>query len=216
MATHTLEDYLKAIYKLEENGELATPALIGVQVGFSATAVNNTLKKLVKMKLVTYKPYSEVKLTKSGKKIALEVIRHHRLLELYLVEAVGLGWDQVDKEAEKLEHVLSESLEERIDQLLGSPKTDPHGEPIPTKEGEVETPECQRLSKVELGEIVRVRKVDDSRSDLLRYLGELGIYPEVKLKLLERLPFDRSLVVKIGKRQRVIGIEAANRIFVSQ
>lgn len=216
MATHTIEDYLKAIYKLEENGELATPALIGALVGFSATAVNNTLKKLVKMKLVTYKPYSEVKLTKSGKKIALEVIRHHRLLELYLVEAVGLSWDQVDTEAEKLEHVLSESLEERIDQLLGSPKTDPHGEPIPTKEGEVETPECQRLSKVELGEIVRVRKVDDSRSDLLRYLGGLGIYPEVKLKLLGKLPFDRALVVKIGKRQRVIGIEAANRIFVSQ
>lgn len=216
MRTHTLEDYLKAIYKLEEDGERATPASIAQHIGFSATSVNNTLKKLAKMNLVKYKPYSDVKLTKSGGKIALEVIRHHRLLELYLVEALGLSWDQVDQEAEKLEHVLSESLEDRLDQLLGSPKLDPHGDPIPTKEGEIESPECQRLSEAKLGRTVLVKRVDDARSDLLRYLGEIGIYPDVKIKLIGRMPFDRSLVVKIGKRKRTIGVEAANRIFVSQ
>jgi DtxR family Mn-dependent transcriptional regulator len=214
MITHTIEDYLKAIYKLEENGERPIPTSIAKRVGFSATSVNNTLKKLAKMNLLKYEPYSEVKLTDSGKKIALEVIRHHRLLELYLVEALGLSWDQVDKEAEKLEHVLSESLEDRIDQLLGSPKVDPHGEPIPTKAGEIASFECKRLSEAALGKTVQVKRVDDTDPMFLRYLSQIGIYPKVKLKLVRRMPFDQSLVIKTGKREVAIGIKVASHIFV--
>lgn len=215
MINHTIEDYLKAIYKLEENGERVTPASIAQKVGFSATSVNNTLKKLTRMNLVKYEPYSEVKLTKSGEKIALEVIRHHRLLELYLVESIGLKWDQVDQEAEKLEHVLSDSLEDRIDLILRNPKVDPHGDPIPTKEGKIESLECKRLSEIELGKTVQVKRVDDSNPRLLQYLSEVGVYPNIKLRLISRMPFDQSLIVKVGERKLTLGIEAVEGIFVS-
>jgi DtxR family Mn-dependent transcriptional regulator len=173
------------------------------------------IKRLQELKLVTYTRSEEIRLTPAGEKIALEMIRHHRLLELYLLEALGYTWDQVDSEAEKLEHVISEEFEDRIDELLGYPTHDPHGDPIPTKDGYVEDVRHGTLADLEAGKAGVVRRVTDGDPEMLRYLGHLGLYPDTQVEMVVKEPYGGPLRVRVSGSEHAIGRELAVNVFVS-
>jgi len=177
------------------------------------------LKKLAEMKLVEYEPYQGVQLTPSGQKMALEVIRHHRLLELYLMEAMGYSWDRVHAEAERLEHAISEEFEDRMSRLLGNPKTDPHGHPIPAKDGTVAVVSHRRLSDVPTGETAQVEHIRDEDPALLRRVEEMGLMPRTRLVVVRQYRAGDALVVQNadrGMKQVRVDREIADRIFVSE
>ena len=215
MHTQAVEDYLKTIYEIErEQGKVATTVL-AEQLGVAPASVTGMIKKLAEMELVAYEPYQGVVLTQAGRRIALEVIRHHRLIELFLAEALGVPWDQVHAEAHKMEHVLSEDLLDRIDTALGHPTTDPHGAPIPTREGTLDQLPCQPLADLEPGQSGVIAEVYDNDPALLRYLGELGLYPKVTVRVVTVAPFDGPLTVRIGEMEHAVGREVANQILVT-
>lgn len=209
-----VEDYLKAIYRLEQREGKVTTKALAVALDVAAPSVTAMIKRLHAMRLVRYTRYRGVALTAAGKRMALEVIRHHRLLELYLVEALGLPWDQVHEEAERLEHVISEELEERIAELLGHPVADPHGDPIPTKEGEVEQPAYLPLSELRPGAAAVIKRVGDQDPAKLRYFGKLGLFPEARVTLLEKAPFDGPMSLEVGESRCTLGGELARQIYV--
>jgi DtxR family Mn-dependent transcriptional regulator len=186
-----MEDYLKAIHILEEegggSGSVATQALAD-RLGVSAASATNMLKKLDSLGLVDHAPYRGANLSAAGRKVALEVIRHHRLLETYLAEALGVPWDRVHDEAEVLEHVLSEDLEDRIAALLGDPKSDPHGHPIPGKDGSMPAASVRRLWGVPDGASVTIERVSDDQAASLRFLADVGIRPGSIVTVIERGP----------------------------
>src|SRR5664279_2470876 len=205
--SHAEEDYLKAIYELsEDNGKVSTSALVA-RLGRKAGSVTGMLKTLAdqKPRLIDYERHHGASLTPAGAQIALEIIRHHRLIELYLAEALGYEWDKVDAEAEQLEHVISEEFEDKISAMLGDPTIDPHGDPIPAKDGSVAPLSRLTLSEVDAGQLARVVRVRDDDPALLRYLAELGIVPEAVLKVAERAPFDGPIHVTIGQQQHALG-----------
>ena len=220
MQTQTIEDYLKAIYELgrERPGEKLSTTALAERLGVAPATVTGALKKLARLKLVVHRPYRGVELTEAGRKIALEVIRHHRLIELYLQQALGVPWDRVHDEAEKWEHVLSEELEDRIDELLGHPTHDPHGAPIPARDGSFPASPAERipLGELEPGRRAVVVEVSDHDPELLRYLGERGLYPNVTVELVAREPFGGSLRVRVGAQaqERTVGREAARYVWV--
>ncbi len=201
MISHAVEDYLKAMYELEEDFGAVTTSLLAVHLDVAPASVTGMVQKLAKAKprLVNYERHRGVTLTPAGRKIALEVIRHHRLIELYLAESLGYEWDRVDAEAEKLEHVISEEFEDKIAALLGDPTTDPHGDPIPSKDGAVAAPSRLALSEVPAGQTVRVTRVRDDDPAFLRYLKELGIGLQVALTIAERAPFDGPLHILVAQ-----------------
>ena len=214
--SHAEEDYLKAIYELaEDSGKVSTSAL-AERVGHKPGSVTGMLQQLAKEKprLVDYERHRGVSLTPAGEQIALEIIRHHRLIELYLAEALGYEWDKVDAEAEKLEHVISEEFEDKISAMLGDPTVDPHGDPIPAKDGSVIPPSRTTLSEVEPGQTARVVRVRDDDPALLRYLAELGIVPEAVITVAERSPFDGPIHVMVGKQDHALGRSVTDRVFV--
>ena len=155
------------------------------------------IKKLADSNLVSYERYQGVKLTPPGEKIALEVIRHHRLIELYLAEALNVPWDQVHDEAEKWEHILSEDLEDRIDKILGYPTTDPHGAPIPSRDGNIEQRDTNLLSELTQGDNAIIVEVSDDDTDMLRYLGKLELYPQTNIQIISISPFDQLITIRI-------------------
>ncbi len=208
-----IEDYLKTIWHLDRNGGASTSKLAS-QLGVAPGSVTGMLKRLVQLDLIEYKPYRGASLTPAGERVALEVIRHHRLLELYLTEALGLGWDEVHAEAERLEHHLSEGVEARIDELLGHPSRDPHGDPIPTPELALERGASRPLSELDAGARAAVRRVPDGDPALLRYLAELGLTPASEVVVLERAPFDGPLTIEIDGRRHAVARELAARIEV--
>jgi DtxR family Mn-dependent transcriptional regulator len=215
MLSDTVEDYLKTIYKLQwGHEELVTTSAIAERLGLSAAAVTGMVKKLAELGLVRHTRYHGVELTPAGLKVALEVIRHHRLIELYLIEALGLSWDQVHDEAEKLEHVLSEEVEERIAQALGWPTRDPHGGTIPTKDGVVDDTLLELLSELGPGACVVVRQVSDRDAEMLRYLGGLGLKPGAAVNVMDRAPFNGPLRIRVGADEHVLGRELASRVRV--
>ena len=211
-----IEDYLKVIYKLLESGRPATTSAIAAALSVSSASVTSMLKKLHQMKLVRYARYHGVTILPPGRKIALEVIRHHRLIELYLQSALGYSWDRVDAEAERLEHVISEEMEDRIDALLGHPTVDPHGDPIPSKGGAVASANLRNLSDLEAGESGIVRRIGDQEAAKLRYLAGLGIVPNARVRVVEKQPFEGPMVVRVGKGRHVIGREIAAQIRVER
>ena len=215
MLSSAAEDYLKEVYKLQDTHDVASTNAIADRMKVSAASVTNMIKKLAEMGLVTHVPYQGITLTDAGQKVALEVLRHHRLLELYLAEAMGYSWDKVDEEAERLEHVISEEFEDKIDEMLGYPTTDPHGSPIPTKDGEIDTHRYDRLVDVAPGTSVIVRRVPDSNSDLLRYLGDLGLRPDTEVRVLSKGPFDGPLRIRVGETEHHLGHQVASCILVS-
>ncbi len=214
MPSESVQDYLKGIWKLERDGSATTSAL-AAELGVTPASSTAMVKKLAEMGLVEHERYRGSRLTPSGERAALEVIRHHRLLELYLMKALGLGWDQVHAEAERLEHYLSEELESRIDEALGYPTHDPHGDPIPTAELVLAAEEGRWLSEVADGTETVVRRVPDGDPELLRYLASLGIVPEQAIVLVGRAPFDGPVTVEVGGSRHAIGLALAGRIEVT-
>lgn len=214
MRTAVVEDYVKTIYKLQMQMETVSTSALTEQTGTSAAAVTKMLKHLAELHLVSYAPYRGVRLTPPGEMIALEVIRHHRLLELYLAKAMGYSWDQVDAEAEKLEHYISEEFEDSIERLLGFPEFDIHGDPIPTRDGQMPQPFTETLEGQPDGAQVVVRRVSDADAALLRYLGECGLRPGTVVYLRGREPFGGSLRVEIEGREERLSPQVARSIFV--
>lgn len=210
-----IEDYLKTIYLLREREGTATTTAIAAALEVTPASVTGMIKKLAELKLVRHTPYQGVELTKSGEKIALEMVRHHRLLELFLMEALGYTWDEVHAEAHMLEHVISEEFEERMAARLGYPTVDPHGDPIPTKDGTVAAVKEHALLAMQPGESAQITHLSDTNSEMLRYAATLGLTPSTRLTLIQAEPFGGSLRVKIGKAEKSIGRELAAQIFVS-
>ncbi len=216
MLSQSMENYLKVIYGVLEKNERATTSAIAEIMGIASPSVTAMVKKLAEFKLVTHEPYQGVRLTKVGEKTALEIVRHHRLVELYLAQALGVPWDQVHDEAEKLEHVISEDLEDRISQALGDPTHDPHGAPIPGRDGSIQRLDAQSLSDVQPGRTVTVVEVEDRDPELLRYLGDLKLYPGTRIEVLKVEPYDGPFVLRTDDREIILGRAAANGIRVSK
>ena len=219
MISQAVEDYLKNIYKLQKGREAVdkvTTSLIAERMDVAAASVTNMIKKLAEMNLLGHTPYQGVVLTKAGEKIALETIRHHRLLELYLSEALGYPWDEVDAEAERMEHAISEEFEDRIDEMLGHPTVGAHGEPIPTKQGDIARPDYLSLADLEIGDHATIRQVSDRDPEMLRYMIELGLTLGTSVEVCEKAPFKGPLQVRIGVvGEHSLGLELAAHIFVS-
>jgi DtxR family Mn-dependent transcriptional regulator len=214
--TPAMQDYLKTIFGLAELGERVTTQAIADQLEVAAPSVTGMIKRLHDLNLVDHEPYRGVILTEAGRKVALEVVRHHRLLELYLSEALGYAWDEVHDEADRMEHTISEEFEARIDEALGFPTHDPHGDPIPTITGDLPESHDERLSDLAAGAcavVVRIRSDDGER---LRYLGQLGLYPNSRLLVIEKLPFNGPLRIRVDGDEHVLGVDLAGDVYVRQ
>ena len=214
--TISIQDYLKNIYELTENGESATTSALAKKLNISAPSVTGMVQKLASAKpaLVEYHKHQGVTLTQEGKKAALEVIRHHRLLEAWLVQTLGYSWDEVHEEAERLEHVISEDFERRIAAAMGHPVRDPHGEPIPTEDLKMPPDESTPLSSMRPGESGTIQRVDASDPNLLRYLEELGLFPGVRVQVTDYSPFDHNLTLKVGRKTTVLGLNVTSKLFI--
>ncbi|MBP8252957.1 MAG: metal-dependent transcriptional regulator [Herpetosiphon sp.] len=212
--TSGVQDYVKAIYTLQQTESPVSNGRLAAYFGFSAPTITEMVKKLEGLNMVEYQAREGVRLTESGKKIALEMIRHHRLLELYLVEALGMSWDEVHDEAEVLEHVISETLEERIAEFLGDPQFDPHGSPIPARDGSLPQRASYLLNQLEVGQHALIVEVDDDDAERLRYLAELGLIPQTPIELIARAPFDGPLTLHVGDMNQVIDARLARLIHV--
>ena len=205
-ASSAVEDYAKAIYALQRQaGGAVTNNALAERLGVTPGSASAMVKRLQAMGLVAHEPYRGVRLTERGERVALEVLRHHRLLELYLAESLGVPWDRVHDEAEVLEHVISEDLEERIAQRLGDPTHDPHGDPIPTRDGRIEEGDTVSFGSLPPGTRGRFVRVSDSDPDMLRYLSERGIAPGMEFEVIEREPFGGPLTVRFGDREHALG-----------
>ena len=218
MLSQAIEDYLKFIYKLQHSGnpeQRVTTSVIAGRLGVSAASATNMIKKLAEMHLLVHAPYQGVELTSAGEKIALETIRHHRLIELYLAQALGYSWDQIDAEADRLEHAISEEFEDRIDKALGYPTVGAHGEPIPTKQGQIEDLEYARLADLAIGQPAVIRRVSDRNPEMLRYMERLGLQLGTRVEVREKAPFSGPLQVQIdADKEESLGLEVAHNIFV--
>jgi DtxR family Mn-dependent transcriptional regulator len=221
-ASPAAQDYLKAICLLDEGGSVPSGSQVSTKalserLDVSAASATNMLKRLDAMGLVDHLPYHGVRLTAAGRKVALEVIRHHRLLETYLAEALGVPWDEVHDEAEVLEHVLSEELEDRIASLLGHPTADPHGHPIPTRDLEMPPAHERSLWSAAVGEHLTVARVSDDHPEALRYLAGIGVTPGANLEVVERGPVGGPLFVTVAgcESPEALSRETAEAIWVS-
>ena len=205
-----IEDYLKTIYVLEQEESPVSTSRIAAARSVKPGSATSMIQRLNRLNLVNYEKHYGVSLTDSGRAIALEVLRHHRLVELYLIEALGFSWDEVHEQADLLEHVISEKLEERIAAALNYPDFDPHGDPIPAKDGSIITVTTQPLAAVETGSRATVSRVpDDADGELLRYLAELGLVPGTEIRVLEIAPFDGPLTLDVAGERVVIGRKAS-------
>jgi DtxR family transcriptional regulator, Mn-dependent transcriptional regulator len=221
MRTESIDDYLKTIYQLEEQGREAPVSTTSIadHLGVANGSVTGMLKRLAsaRPKLVNYARYSGVTLTPEGRKVALEVIRHHRLLESYLNRMLGYGWDQVHDEAERLEHVISEEMEERMAAALGNPQVDPHGDPIPDRDGNMTHPDYQPLPDLPLGQLAAITRVLEQDAEFLRYLSEQGLNLSTQVLVLEKAPFHGPLHLRLPgapQTELFLGQEAAEKILV--
>jgi DtxR family Mn-dependent transcriptional regulator len=213
--SETAQDYLKEIYKLQtETGRVETSAL-AERVGVAPPSATAMLKKLGALGLLEHEPYRGARLTRSGEKAAIEVIRHHRLLEMYLAETLGLPLEQVHGEAERLEHALSEELEARIDASLGFPTHDPHGHPIPDADLNLHESEVRSLDSLEPGDEATILRVPDTDPELLRYLSSLDLVPGEAVQLVASAPFGGPVNVLAAGREHAISRELAAQIGVS-
>ncbi len=186
-----MQDYIKALYRLEERNEPLTNQAVATTLNLTAASVSTMMRKLADKACVEYTPYREIRLTEKGRTVALEMIRHHRLIETFLVQILGMSWDEVHDEAERLEHVISEELEARIAAMVGDPRFDPHGHPIPGPEGDIaERGALATLADMQEGATVRVEQVSDHDPEALRYLEGQGVFPGAVLEVRRVHPFD--------------------------
>ncbi len=214
MTSESVENYLKAIYKLQGDDWVSTSE-IAQRLGISSPSVSRMMKRLSQRKWVRHSPYKGVRLTSEGRRQALRVVRNHRILEAYFSEVLGMPWDRVDREVERLEHVVSDDLINRMEEALGFPKHDPHGSPIPDREGKMPaSDESQPLTELDAGSHIEVSRIADAPPSALAYLKERGVVPGSKLELLRREPFDGPVVLKIEGRTVFLGVELSRRIWV--
>jgi len=216
-STQSVQDYLKRIYELSECGQPASTNDLARELNIKPASVTGMIQKLAAEKpaLVEYQKHQGVTLTPAGKKAALEVIRHHRLLEAWLVQTLGYSWDEVHEEAERLEHVISEDFERRIAAALGNPTRDPHGEPIPTEDLKMPVDASAPLSSLPPGQKAIIQRVVSQDPELLRHLDNLGLTPGVEIEVTNYSAFDNNLTVKVGKKSNVLGLNITTKIFVA-
>ena len=215
VGSHAIEDYLKTIYLVQQDEGRVTTSALARRLGVAAASVTNMVKRLAEMNLVRHAPYHGVKLLPAGEKIALEVVRHHRLLDLYLAEALGMPWDQVHAEADRLEHVISEDLEERMAAALGQPTMDPHGHPIPSRDLTVLERSQAALAAAQPGDVAKIEWVSDLDPAHLRYLAAIGLVPHATVHVIDVAPFNGPLQLRIGSSEVSLGRELAAEVFVS-
>jgi DtxR family transcriptional regulator, Mn-dependent transcriptional regulator len=216
--TISIQDYLKHIYELTEGGESASTNALAQKLNIKPASVTGMMQKLASAQpaLVEYHKHQGVTLTKEGQKAALEVIRHHRLLEAWLVQTLGYSWDEVHEEAERLEHVISEDFERRIAAAMGHPLRDPHGEVIPTADLEMPIDASTPLSALRPHQAATIKRVNASDTELLRYLEGLGLVPGTRLRVNDYSPFDHNLTIKVGRKSFVLGLNITSKIFVEE
>lgn len=213
--TEAVEDYAKTLYALQSRGHGAvTTSALAERLGVSPGSVTAMVKRMSEMGLVKHKRYHGALLTSAGETVALEVIRHHRLLESYLVDVLGMPWDRVHDEAEVLEHYISEDLEERIAAALGDPSHDPHGDPIPDRDLAVASEPSVPLAQTEPGTVGRLARVSDSDPEMLRFLAERGIRPGARITVGDREPFGGSVSIEVDGEPHAIGVELASRMVI--
>jgi DtxR family Mn-dependent transcriptional regulator len=213
----SVQDYAKAVYALETRGGGAVSTNdLAARLGVTAASVSGMVRKLTEVGIVEHEPYHGVRLTNEGRRVALEVLRHHRLLELFLNQELGMSWDRVHAEAEVLEHVISEELEQLIAARLGHPVLDPHGDPIPTPELEIDERRTSSLDDLPVGATGRFVRVSDSDPEMLRYLAEHGIALDTRLEVVDRQPFGGPVFVRFGEREQPIGGELARAMRIER
>src|SRR2546428_2838611 len=217
--TPRISDCLKVLYALQERGQKISTSTVSSLLGASDATATMLFKDFAAAGWVEHMPYRGVRLTPLGERKALEVIRHHRLLELYLARQLGYRWDQVHAEAERLEHVISEEFEDKVDALLGHPTVDPHGDPIPSKDGVISARSGRTLTQLPEGQSAHILRIKDQSSEKLCYLGELGLYPETRVEMVERAPFGGPLRIRVGEApqqvEHILGAELADHITVT-
>ena len=210
-----VEDYLKQIWKLQGSGERASTKAISERLGLERGTVSGMLKQLASRGLIEHEPYRGAQLSDEGQKLALRMIRRHRLIELFLSKSLGLDWHEVHEDAERLEHAVSDVLIDRIDEYLGRPEVDPHGAPIPSAEGQLDRQDFEPLAEMEAGDAVVVKRVSDSDPAFLKHLDDLGISLGVELRVIAMEPFG-AMRVAIADREAQLTREATERIHVSR
>jgi DtxR family transcriptional regulator, Mn-dependent transcriptional regulator len=212
--TAPVEDYLKAVYELETAGEPAETDAIAELLSIAPASVSGMIRRLAEQGLVTHERYRGARLTVAGRRAALRTVRRHRVIEAYLTIALGYSWDRVHDEAERLEHAASDELIDRMESAIGEPATDPHGAPIPSRDGTLREPSLVPLSALAIGDTVRVERVGDRSGEQLRYLAELGIVPGAIVRVAAREPFDGALQLRISDRAQTIGAALAAQVLV--
>ena len=210
--TRSVEDYLKAIYRLTPDGRHAATSEIANLLELAPASVSGMIKRLSEHGLLEHVPYKGVQLTDEGRRAALRTIRRHRLIEAYLVAFLGYTWDTVHDEAERLEHAVSDSLVERMAAVLGNPSVDPHGDPIPDADGSINEPPSTPLSEVPAGQTAELLQVDESRPDRLRYIASIGLQPGVLITVVDRQPFHGPITIDVAGETHVIGHELGHTL----
>ena len=214
--TGPVEDYLKAIYELERVGRPAETNAIAELLGIAPASVSGMVRRLAEQGLITHERYRGASLTASGRRAALRTLRRHRVIEAYLTSALGYSWDRVHDEADRLEHAASDELIDRMAAAIGEPETDPHGAPIPARDGSIASdPTLQPLSALRVGDLARVERVSDKSGERLRYFAELGIVPGAKVRVTRREPFDGPISIEVDKETRAVGPAVAAQVLVS-
>ncbi|HEV8363422.1 MAG TPA: metal-dependent transcriptional regulator [Gemmatimonadaceae bacterium] len=204
--TAPAEDYLKAIYDIERGGEPAATNDIAARLGIAAASVSGMIRRLADQGLIKHERYKGTRLTATGRKAALRTIRRHRVIEAYLARALGYPWDSVHEEAERLEHAASDELVDRMARAIGEPHIDPHGAPIPTREGDVDETPLRTLLDLKAGQRCRVVSVADEDADLLRYVAKLGLRPGTEVEIVDRAPFDGPISLRVRPNEAAVQI----------
>jgi len=216
--TGQAEDYLKAIYELEQRGDAAATNDIASRLGIAAASVSGMVQRLARLGLVEAEKYRGARLTESGRSAALQLIRRHRIIESYLVERLGFGWDDVHEEAERLEHAASDELIARMADAIGNPTADPHGAPIPTASGEVDETRLPSINDLEEGGAATVVRMSDRDPAFLRYLDGMGIRPGARVRVTAREPFSGPITLEVAGEQRshVVGTNVASQVYIQE
>lgn len=212
--TASVEDYLKAIYELEGYGGAAGTKEVAAALGIAPASVSGMVRRLAEQGLISHQRYRGVRLTDAGRRAALGTLRRHRVIEAYLAEALGYPWDRVHDEAERLEHAASDELVDRMAAAIGEPETDPHGAPIPARDGTMDERRLASLDDLPPGTQARIQRVEDDDPARLRYLGELGIRPGAPVRIVDRAPFGGPITLRVARAERLIGSELARHVLV--
>lgn len=213
--SEAIEDFLKAVYSLQQDQDRVPTSLLAEALNITAPSTTEMAKKLAKAKLIEHEPYRGVRLTVAGERIALEIVRNHRLIELFLVQALGYSWDEVHEEAERLEHAISDRMAQRIAEFLGDPRYDPHGDPIPDPAGQLPSRDLTPLSDWPLRDLGVVARLRDQSVEMLRYLEEKGLVVGAQVRVVKRDPFDGPMALNVDARDCVIGANVAQYVLIA-